>query len=88
MERKLFEVLRILMNHQQNIYVWVVTKPDATECISIKVPYDTARDWCIEYSNAHKGVVPSFVSGNDIFLGYMPPVSANECCGGKCKCHG
>jgi len=71
MKQKLEDVLKVLRNHPDNIWVWVLTENGAVKVrTSINIRYTTAVDWCIEYARKSEGGVPCFITDKDIFLGY------------------
>ncbi len=65
------EVLKTLKECENEIYVWVITQPNGSESVSLKVPLDAAVDWCQNYAISHSdALVPCWYSGHDVFLGY------------------
>lgn len=67
----LSHILNNLKANPNHIYLWVVTEPDGST-VSIRIGYDEAVEWCIEYANEHDGMVPCFTNSIETFLGYAP----------------
>lgn len=73
MKQPLHNVISVLNNHPDNIFVWVITgRGESKENTSIRISWSVAVEWCIEYANKHSGEVPCFITANEIFLGYAP----------------
>ncbi len=65
------KAIAALKECEKEIYVWVVTSPDGSENVSLRVGYAQAVEWAVDYANRHgKGFVPMFYSGSEVFLGY------------------
>ena len=61
-----------LFKRRDDIYVWVITSIDGSRVTSLKVPFEAACSWCLQYANNNGGQVPVFFATKEIFLGYAP----------------
>jgi hypothetical protein len=70
MERDFETAYRIISTHTENLYVWIKLKPDGSTNRSMKVSYADAHTFLREATKEGQKV-PVYISGEDVFIGYM-----------------